>query len=265
MRNLAALLFSAIRSFLLSALRVPPEPSPPAGHSGSLRVFRAAPGFYRYTLLKWSIAQLGAVLGILVSFTGFSFLDHADGLAEFMKFVPILVIEAFGVGLLIVQAAVGFVFLRLNYELRWYMVSDRALRIREGIFRVREQTMTVANIQNMAIRQGPLQKLFGISDLEVRTAGGGSGGEETKKSMDPHLGSLRGLDNAEEVRDLIWESLRQQRDSGLGDPDGVAPKPALASSEQNLDAEPAAPVAAALEVLHQARLLRQELEMRAAD
>ncbi len=264
MKTLGSLLFSPLRSFLLSALRVPPEPSPPTGDSGSLRVFRAAPAFYRYTVLKWSVAQLGAVLGIVGSYTGFSFVSGRF-LGRLTDFIPILAIELFGVGLLIVQAVVSFVFLRLNYELRWYMVSDRALRIREGIFRIREQTMTVANIQNMAVRQGPLQKLFGISDLEVRTAGGGSGGEETKKSMDPHLGSLRGLDNAEEVRDLIWESLRQQRDSGLGDPDEVAPKPALVLSEQNLDAEPAAPVAAALEVLHQARLLRQELEMRAAD
>jgi hypothetical protein len=37
-----------------------------------------------------------------------------------------------------------------------------------------------------------------------------------------HLGYFRGVDNAEEIRDLILDRMRGLRDSGLGDPDEAA-------------------------------------------
>ena len=75
------------------------------------------------------------------------------------------------------------------------MVSDESLRIREGLVRVPEQTMTVANIQNMRISQGPLQRLFGLAEFEVHTAGGGGKATEDDKSAtrNLHVGHFRGL------------------------------------------------------------------------
>ena len=52
-----------------------------------------------------------------------------------------------------------FALVRLDYELRWYIVTDRSLRIREGVTSLRESTMTFANIQHIAVRQGPLQPI----------------------------------------------------------------------------------------------------------
>lgn len=84
--------------------------------------------------------------------------------------------------------------------------------------------MTFSNIQNVAIRQGPLQRFFGIADVEVRTAGGGGGGSgggqhENPSAENMHIGYFRGVDNAEEIRDLIMNHLRRLSASGLGDPD----------------------------------------------
>jgi hypothetical protein len=82
--------------------------------------------------------------------------------------------------------------------------------------------MTVANIQNLSIRRGPLQKLLGIADLEVHTAGGGksaSSHEPGKASTNLHVGRFRGIENAPALRDRIEASLRRHRDGGLGDPD----------------------------------------------
>jgi len=78
-------------------------------------------------------------------------------------------------------------------------------------------------VQNITVRQGPLQRILGLADVVVRTAGGGGssethgGGGTVGESM--HVGKLRAVDNAEMVRDLILERLRRFRDSGLGDPD----------------------------------------------
>jgi hypothetical protein len=83
-------------------------------------------------------------------------------------------------------------------------------------------TMTYANIQDISVTQGPLQRLFGIADLKVVTAGGGGGGEARQHQgtlFDMHTGYFRGVDNAPEIRDLMLDRLRRLRDAGLGDLD----------------------------------------------
>ena len=158
-----------------------------------------------------------------------------------------------------VQFLTSFSVLRLGYEMRWYMVSDRALRIRYGIYSVREQTMTVVNIQNMAVKRGPLQRLFGIADLEIRTASGGGSDDDDEDSL--NRGLLQGLDNAEEVRNLLLASLRQSRDAGLGDPDdrpAVLAAPAVSAEVRAPGgAEGASVLAAAADLLAECRALRR--------
>ncbi len=127
-----------------------------------------------------------------------------------------------GLLVFLLQAIVTYFWLRLNYELRWYKITDRSLRIRSGVWNVHEMTMTFANVQNISIAQGPLERLFGISDVRVETAGGGNSnphGEGDGLGVNLHVGVFRGVDNPEEIRDLMLERLRRLRDTGLGDLD----------------------------------------------
>ncbi len=80
-----------------------------------------------------------------------------------------------------------------------YVLSDRTLRIRRGIWIINEVTITYENIQNVSVRQGPLQRYYGISDLVVQTAGGGGAGPHGEQNLGSHLGLLEGIDNAEDV------------------------------------------------------------------
>jgi membrane protein YdbS with pleckstrin-like domain len=204
-------------------LKVPAEPEPPAGSPGSIRVFNAGRGYYRYRIVKWLLRQLGAgagiVFGVLFVMTDFDFGGLPFGREAWQ------VIEAFAVAGYLVQLPFSFLLVGLDYRYRWYMTTDASLRIREGVTTVHERTMTFANIQNLSLRQGPLQRLFGIADLQVRTAGGGSSesSDESRKGHSEadnmHLGYFRGVDDAETIRDLILERMRRLRDSGLGDPD----------------------------------------------
>ena len=90
--------------------------------------------------------------------------------------------------------------LRLDYEMRWYKVTDRSLRIREGVWRMREMTMMFDNIQNISITQGPIQRMLNIADLKVQTAGGSTPvPQQGQKGMtfDMHTGYFRGIDTAD--------------------------------------------------------------------
>jgi hypothetical protein len=77
-----------------------------------------------------------------------------------------------------------------------------------------EITMTFSNIQEIRVTAGPLQNLLKIADVEVRSAGGGSGG---KQGDEGHVGRFEGVSNSNAVRDLMVERLRRYRDSGLGE------------------------------------------------
>jgi uncharacterized membrane protein YdbT with pleckstrin-like domain len=236
---------------IIRVLRVPLEPQPPAGRPESLRIFNAAPGFYDYRRVQWLIKQIGTVIGLIA---GLLFLDRIIAGDPWYVQMVMRGVETIGIGTFVVQLPITYLMLRLDYRYRWYMVTDTTLRIREGLMRVREQTMTYANIQNLSIRQGPVQRLFGIADLRVRTAGGGeSGGSDNEKSeaANMHLGYFRGVDNAAEIRDLIMERMRGMRDSGLGDPDD-ATRPATADSHELL--------AAARELLSETKSLRASLK-----
>lgn len=249
-------MIESLKALVLRVLRVPAEPTPPAGSPESVRTFRASRKFYYLMLIRWGFAQLVTFTGLMI----FLVVDLSANLGQ--ASVPLRIIEAIALVSFLVQLPFTLLFVRFEYELRWYIVTDRSLRIRYGLLAVREMTMAFANIQQITLRQGPLQRLLGISDLEVRTAGGGVGqtaaahGVGQSDGASGHLGFFRGVENAQEVRDLILARLRQWRDTGLGDPDEVQVPGASGSEGSFLNTDA---IAAAKLVLSEATALRAEI------
>ncbi len=155
----------------------------------------------------------------------------------------------------VLQIPFTYAVRRLDYEMRWYMVTDRSLRLRHGVWKVVESTMSFANVQEVVMSQGPLQRLLGLADVKVKSAGGGGGDEKNQPGEDLHVGIFHCVTNATEIRNLIIERLRHFRESGLGDPDDHAISAGAVSPEK-----PAADaLAAARELAAEARALRAVL------
>jgi len=129
--------------------------------------------------------------------------------------------------LIIAPDIVAYIAIHLRYDTTWYVLSDRSMRIRRGIWSIYETTITFENIQNVYIAQGPVQRWFGFANLMVMTAGGGGSGTEGQ-AVGAHVGLMEGLENADELRGRILA--RSQRSAGLGDE-----KVAENSAEQNLN------------------------------
>lgn len=209
-----------LRALMLQVMKVPPEPAPPFGSPGSIRVFRAGRNYYRWRLFAWGATQIATVIGLLwaIQFSGVLFARIAPKLPKLFLY-GFQFIEAIGIAGVIMLIPVTLLQQKLDYELRWYIVTDRSLRIRHGLWTVEELTMTFANIQQIRVKQGPLQRYLGIANVEVKSAGGGAVSSDGKTQVDKHLGVFAGVDNAEAIRDLMIERLREYRDAGLGDPD----------------------------------------------
>ncbi|HXA10134.1 MAG TPA: PH domain-containing protein [Chthoniobacterales bacterium] len=216
-------MFKAFRTWCEEVLRIPGDPEPPPGDEARTQRFRAAPNYYRYLLGLWAV-KTAAVFIVLVTM-------EMGAIVELFKApqqklpgalvvgLPQIIVLFFFIGRLLSLALV-----RLDFEKRWYLVTDRSLRLREGIVHVREMTITFANIQNISISQGPLQRLLGIADLRVDTAGGSAPRRRERKGMPQslHTAFFRGVDNADAIRELIQTRLRELKDSGLGDHEEAA-------------------------------------------
>ncbi|NQU44790.1 PH domain-containing protein [bacterium] len=231
-------MYEFLKSIALTLLRCPQEPpEPPAGSYGSVHVFRASPKFLRYRLIGLWIRLAGFLIGGLL---GLLFLLVSLKISAML--IGIVILAA-----LIVKIMLLYITIRLDYEMRYYIITDRSLRIREGVWAIREITLTFENIQNMKIEQGPLQRLFGVYDLAVETAGGGGSLslKQIKESGLTHRGVFRGIERPAELRDQILAYLKAVRTSGLGDTDefeegsagaGDIEPPAAALGEAEMEA-----------------------------
>jgi len=201
---------------------------------------------------------------------GFAGFKH--GLAEIGTQLPgwafpvLWTLKILGILAYFAQLPVTYLIARLDYELRWYMVTDRSLRIRHGVWKVTESTMSFANIQQVIVSQGPVQRLLGLADVKVQSAGG-SGGVEHKKGEedDLHQGRFHSVTNAPQIRDLILDRLRRYRESGLGDPeetgrrDDSPPERGTESTPYPLATSSPDLLTAARELAAEARALRVSL------
>ena len=270
------------RDLLLRLMRVPPEPAAPFGQPGSLRVFRASRKLYLLSLVRWSFTQFAALAGIVFWIVVITLSEHeaervraqAPGAGAFRSlpaghnhvtlqplrylrptlFTWLWVAKGVGLAIYLSQLAISYAVLRLDFELRWYIVTDRSLRIRSGLWAVQELTMSFANLQQVSLTQGPLERLLGIANVRVESAGGGRHGSHHHdgKAQSMHSGIFHGVEKAGEIRDLILDRLRSFRDAGLGDPEEKA-------VERQSQRPPSLPPANSQEVLEAARELLVEV------
>ena len=201
--------YGGIWAFFTTWFRVPDVPPHLRGADDSqIRSFRPGEGFLRHLKLFFWIG-----------------LTLFDGLLFILWIVLMVTVPLIGIiltipiwAIMILPDIVVYIAIHLQYDTTWYVLSDRSMRIRRGIWTIHETTITYDNIQNVSIRQGPVQRYFGISDVLVETAGGGaSSGKGEGVSTTGHSGLLEGIGNAEEVRNLILAKWRSTRTSGLGD------------------------------------------------
>jgi membrane protein YdbS with pleckstrin-like domain len=228
------------KDLVLRLARVPAEPHVPEGAGESVRVFNAGRNYFAWRLILWGIANAAIALGLLAAF-GFSFMPTLPPLVRTIW----RTLLAGAAGVFVASIPITYFLQRLNYEMRWYIVTDRSLRIRSGVVWLREMTMTFANIQGIRVNANPIERLLGLANVEVQSAGGGGSHQAHGIPSSGHVAKFEGVDNAAVIRDLIVERLRVYRDSGLGEKTVETREPLALSS--------------AREVLRETRALRNSL------
>jgi membrane protein YdbS with pleckstrin-like domain len=188
-------------------LRVPEEaPELPPGRHEWARSFRPADAWFRYLILK-HVLGWGLALALAVVVGAVALLD-AGGAA-------VLIVGA-GVLLVLFFFIAGLVAIPLRFDTTWYVMTDRALRLRSGIWTIQEMTVTFENVQNVRVRRGPIQRFLGIGDVTVETAAVGHA-DPSQGTTSASSAVIAGVDDPVDIRDRIIERMRMSRSAGLGD------------------------------------------------
>lgn len=204
-----AWLYQGLWGFLVRWFRVPAEPPTlPVAPGETANSFQPAPGY-----LRWLKFQFWLLTGILSC----SFMVAALVLLFAVPIAGVLLAPlVIAAGVLLALAC--YTAIHLKYDSTWYVLTDRSLRIRRGIWIIHETTITYENIQNVTVDQGPLQRYFGIADVVVQTAGGGGGQpQQAQIGAGAHCGLIEGITDAPQIRDLLVSRMRHSRTAGLGD------------------------------------------------
>jgi len=118
----------------------------------------------------------------------------------------------------IVPDIIAYVAIHVRYDTTWYILSPRSIRLRNGIWVIRETTFTFENVQNIEITQGPVERWFGFANLRIETAGGGTIHTQHGPIADgSNVAFLFGLENAHEIRKLVMDRVLASRSTGIGD------------------------------------------------
>jgi len=190
----AAWVYRGVWGVVADWFRVPVEaPTLPVVPGGFVESFKPAPAFLRYMKFWFWIGLLPSDIGIFVGWAA---------VTVFVPWVGLLVLPV-ALVLAIAPDVVVYVALHLRYDTTWYVVTDRSLRIRRGIWVIHETTISFENVQNVEVRQGPLQRYFGIADVVVQTAGGG-GAAHHGKGASPSQASSTAIPDPS----MCWSSPR---------------------------------------------------------
>ncbi len=208
----AAWIYSGVWGVLAGLFRVPRDPPALPVRSGARHdSFQPSAGYLQYLKFEfWVLLVLIDVVltGLWIAAT--AALIHADE----PIWAGIIALPA--LALIVLPDVVAYIAIHLRYDTMWYVLTDRSVRIRRGVWVIHEMTITFENVQNVTVEQGPLERWFGIASVVIDTAGGG-GAQHPSQAGLGHRGVLEGIGNAHHVRDLILERVRASTSAGLGD------------------------------------------------
>ena len=207
--NAAMWMYDGIWGVLAGLFRVPREPPElPSLDGREPEKFKPSPRYLamqKFFFWLWLVIFDGVILTVWLVIMG------VQPIAGGLLLLPMI-------ALITCPGIVAFVAMYLRYDTMWYVMNERSIRIRRGIWIIHETTITFENIQNVTVSQGPVQRYFGVASVVIQTAGGGGGGGHPAHGGGiTHMGLIEGVADAPRLRDLFLAKMRVSRGAGLGD------------------------------------------------
>ncbi len=192
---------------------------PPQEMIESGRVFKPS---MRFLYKSWFSVLLGGLL-IFVATVGFWLgisyamlvLDDGNSVAWYWSFYVagwwpfVMSLEIVVLTVILLPLLIGFPLYIRTFE--YSVISESGdsmpeIYVKKGLINITKKHVPFRTITNIQSRAGPLDRMFGIGNVEIQTAGGTT----SKYSMGPEE-KLEGIVFYDEVRDFVLQELRKFR------------------------------------------------------
>ncbi|MBK1813254.1 PH domain-containing protein [Clostridium sp. YIM B02505] len=119
---------------------------------------------------SWFISRAIGTVVVSIILIGGTYLlrtkfDFLEGTASIYLYIGIAII----IGLLLLNT---IVYPKLEYKQWTYSVTKDKIEFSEGIYWVKTVVIPIVRVQHIKINQGPINRSFGLADLQIFTAGG---------------------------------------------------------------------------------------------
>ena len=199
--------YRGVWQVLSNWFRVPAHPPTlPVAQGEFTASFHPSRPYLSYLKLYFWIVVVAVDLVLVAGWVAVLLSDTRLGL---LLMIPVLVLA-------VVPDLLAYIAIHLRYDTMWYVMTDRSLRCRRGVWVILEHTITFENVQNVFVRRGPVQYLFGISTIVLETAGAAEGEGQNEFAVG-NKAIMEGIDNPKEIRELIMERVRRSKSAGVGD------------------------------------------------
>ena len=240
------------------------HPPTPIQGAQPIRLLRPGRRAHQWHWVKWLGAQLSALVGLVLVLTAidvtewlppeFGFVsfftrwdDMGDYIPEEWRWLWITVT----LGGFLTQFMLTLTTVWLEWRTIGYLVTDQGVQLRRGLWTTHETSLRFSHVQQVVFKQDAVQRLLGLADVALSTAGQRAGDDDDDEGKT--RGLLRDLE-AGEARELV-ELVRAR----LPAPASAQPLPASAAVPET------ALVEAARRLADEARALRESLKDRVQD
>lgn len=120
--------------------------------------------------------------------------------------------------IIIVYISIAAIWSWLYYRFYSYAIKDDVVLIRRGILFRRRVTIPYERIQNVSVSRSPLLLIFGLSSVQIETAGG-AGLSAFRWTGSPYMaeGVIHGVINGETFADELIKRVKSTKSgSGMG-------------------------------------------------
>lgn len=153
------------------------------------------------------IGGLGVLLPSLLFVVGILVAIHQEGRLN-LPWIESVISPPWGwvIPILLLYAAFCYIWAKLSYRFWRYQLEKNAIKIEKGIIWKKYISIPYERVQNVDIHRGVLARIFGLSDLQIQTAGY-SGYGQWGRGTEGRLPGL-GIQMAEKLRDELIKKVK---------------------------------------------------------
>ena len=151
------------------------------------------------------------LFGVSIPFTAPIFLEKVGEEARAVVASQLWKVITWWIILFLAYLVFCYIWARLTYRFWRYQLTDNALKVERGVIWKKYISIPFERIQNVDIYRGVWARIFGLSDLQVQTAG--YSGAPGKHGGFRSEGRLPGLDPkvAEDLREQLIRKIKGEQ------------------------------------------------------